>query len=398
MYEKELPKIKPSKQSLFELIYNGFTLRKIAETIRRSEPYVRSLLRELNLPTPLEFKTIQREMWKVHVAVLYMRLNGLKNIVSRTPFPNYKVVRSVLHEMGIFTDTHLGAHVMKLRLEVGWKPLPPHQQQMLEGELLGDGYLGLNDSKATPVKTLDNEDEIINALDDLQWFSWLDVDTVPEKLKEAISLFNTTRETLSYLRGAYYHLNMAIHATKWVEYIATQFRASGYHAHMHPTMYINENGQEMPGIGLLTASSLNLYIERLRWYDLVKVLPRNFNLTPTSLLHWLMGDGSFDTSIKLFTYSFHLSEVMRLALQLRQVVGVKARLFWDPPKKNDASKGNKTETEFPDPNRYWGIKLPVDRPSRTRFLDYLGMAPGFKVARRSFPWKFSKYTKRDDCI
>ncbi|MFX0094621.1 MAG: hypothetical protein ACFFBD_22995 [Candidatus Hodarchaeota archaeon] len=100
------------------------------------------------------------------------------------------------------------------------------------------------------------------------------------------------------------------------------------------------------------------------------------------------------------TDCFHLNEVMRLALQLRRKVGVKARLFRSPPKTEFNSSQPLTQEELKkhDPNRYWRIKLPVDRTSRTRFLDYLSMTPGYEVARRIFPWKFSKFIQKQGCV
>ncbi|MFX1253871.1 MAG: hypothetical protein ACFFCZ_19830 [Promethearchaeota archaeon] len=237
-------------------------------------------------------------------------------------------------------------------------------------------------------KRLTNEDDIINALDDIQWFSWVDVDTELEKLKASISLFNTTRETLSYLPGAYYRLLMALSAARWVEYVASLFRGNGYYVSTRPTKWVDENGVEHPQILLQTESSLNLYIELLRWYGIVKGVPWDFELTPTSLLHWFMGDGSFGNEISFSTHCFHWNEVEFLACQLRQKIGIKARIDWRPSHPDRPT----------NPNRHWMIILPVDPASKTRFLDYLSLAPGFEVARQIFPWKFSKSIKKEECV
>ncbi|MFX0095283.1 MAG: hypothetical protein ACFFBD_26350, partial [Candidatus Hodarchaeota archaeon] len=196
----------------------------------------------------------------------------------------------------------------------------------------------LSNTSSPSRETLPYDDEIINALDDLQWFSWVDVDTEPTKLVKAISLFNTTRETLSYLQGANYQLNMALHAADWVEHIATEFRAGRYYVNVYPGKWVDEDGVERPQIRLQTETSLNLFKEQLRWYYLVvqpdgslkwvKGVPWTINLTPTSLLHWLMGDGCFGNEVTFHTQGFHLSDVIFLALQLRWKVGVRARLFW----------------------------------------------------------------------
>ncbi|MFX1254966.1 MAG: hypothetical protein ACFFCZ_25380 [Promethearchaeota archaeon] len=393
-----LPKIVPSKRFLFELLFNGATMKTLCKTSGRSYPYIMKKLKEYDLPTPLEFKqTTLHEMWKCRIAVEYMRLNGIKTIAARTPFHSEDVT-DILHELSILTDLHLGGHIMKIRLDSGWQPLSSHLQQVLEGELLGDGNLQVTHSGETS-RLLPSDDVIINALDALQWFSWVDIEPEPRKLDEAISLFNITRETLAYLHGAVFQLHMAPHAADWIDYVATQFRAGGYYVNIFPGKWVDEDGVEHPMVWLQTESSLNLHRERLRWYDLVRGVPWNFSLTPTSLLHWFMGDGCFGNEITFSTDSFHLTDVMRLALELRRTVGVKAKLFWSPHKYTfDSEPRSPEELAQLDPNRDWRIKVPANYASRTRFLDYLDQAPGIDIARQVFPWKFSKSIKKEDCV
>jgi hypothetical protein len=394
----DLPKLKPSRHYLAEMIFYGLSLKKIANIVGRCERYVKKLLREYDLPTPKEFKQILREMWQNRIAVLYMRLNGINSIASQTPF-NWDQLTSILNDMGLLTDLHLGAHVMKMRLESGWQPLSPHLQQVLEGEMLGDGNLTVVNSVETS-NQLPSDDDIINALDDLQWFFWVDLETESSKISEAISLFNKIRENLAYLHGVCFQMVMSHHATEWVDYIATQFREGGYYVNVFPDIWVDKNGVEHPRIFLQTESSLNLRREWLRWYNRRKGVPWNFSLTPTSLLHWFIGDGCFGFEITLSTDSFHLTDVMHLALELRHKVGVKARLFWRPPKYKFGTTEPLEPEEFAqlDPNRYWRIKVPIDHESRTRFFDYLNRAPGIEVARRVFPWKFSRDVQKQDCV
>ncbi|MFX0065431.1 MAG: hypothetical protein ACFFC7_24940 [Candidatus Hermodarchaeota archaeon] len=395
-----LPKFVPSKRFLFELLFNGATMKTLCNASGWSVFYIRKKLKEYDLPTPREYKqTTLREMWEYRIAVEYMRLNGVNTIAARTPFQWYDLT-DILHELGILTDLHLGGHVMKMRLDSGWQPLSPHLQQVLEGELLGDGHLQVNDSVETS-HPLPSDDAIINALDDLQWFSWVDIEPVPNKLDEAISLFNNTRETLAYLHGADFKLQMALHAADWIDYIATQFRAGGYYVNIFPTKWVDEDGVEHPAIFLSTESSLNLRREQLRWYDPLRGVPWDFTLTCTSLLHWFVGDGSFTSNEIIFsTDNFHLTDVMRLALELRRTVGVKANLFWRPPTTKFGTTEPLSPEEFAqlDPNRYWRIKVPANFASRTRFLDYLNQAPGIDIARQVFPWKFSRSIKKEDCV
>ncbi|MFX1256086.1 MAG: hypothetical protein ACFFCZ_31045, partial [Promethearchaeota archaeon] len=353
---------------------------------------------EYDLPTFREFRTTLREMWKYRIAVEYMRLNGINTIADKTPF-HWDAVTDILHELGIHTDLHLGSHIMKMRLDSGWQPLSPHLQQVLEGELLGDGSLQVNASVETS-RPLPSEDAIINALDDLQWFSWVDIEPEPRKLDEAISLFNTTRETLAYLHGVVFRLQMVPHAADWIDYVATQFRAGGYYVNIYPGKQVDEDGVEHPVIFLQTESSLNLHREQLRWYNPLRGVPWNFSLSPTSLLHWFMGDGSFGNEITFSTDNFHLTDVMRLALELRRRVGVRAKPFWRPPKYKFGTTEPLSPEELAqlDPNQYWRIKIPANYWSRMRFLDYLDQAPGFDIARRIFPWKFSRSIKKEDCV
>ncbi|MFX0091556.1 MAG: hypothetical protein ACFFBD_07310 [Candidatus Hodarchaeota archaeon] len=395
----DLPELKPSRLYLAEMIFNGVPLKRIAEITGRNIPYLRRRLKEYNLLTPQQFKqTTLRELWKGRIAVLYMRLNGIKSIASSTPFSEL-TVPDILRDMGILTDLHLGSHVMKMRLESGWQPLSPHLQQVLEGELLGDGSLTMTSNpNPNPVRNPPSDDIFINALDDLQWFSWVNVKV--DNLENAVPLFNKTRTILSHLNGAHFQLTMVPYASQWIEYVATQFREDGYYVNIYPSEWIDKDGVRHPMISLQTESSLNLSKELLKWYDLVKGVPWNFNLTPTSLLHWMMGDGSFGNEILFMTQSFHLTEVMRLALQLRRKVGIKTTLVWRPNKHKFGSSELLEPEQLAqlDPNRYWLIKAPTDPSSRTKFLDYLDQAPGIETARRVFPWKFSKDIRKQDCV
>ncbi|MFX1255195.1 MAG: hypothetical protein ACFFCZ_26580 [Promethearchaeota archaeon] len=257
-----LPKCEPSKRFLFELLFNGANMKTICKVTGRSVTYIMKKLKEYDLPTFREFRTTLREMWKYRIAVEYMRLNGINTIAAKTPF-HWDAVTDILHELGILTDLHLGGHVMKMRLDSGWQPLSPHIQQVLEGELLGDGSLQINKSVETS-RPLPSDDAIINALDDLQWFSWADIGSEPSKLDEEVFLFNKSRETQAYLHGAAFHLKMAPHGADWIDHIATQFRAGGYYVNIHPTKWVDKDGVEHPMIGLFTQSSLNLRRELLR--------------------------------------------------------------------------------------------------------------------------------------
>ena len=111
-----------------------------------------------------------------------------------------------------------------------------------------------------------------------------------------------------------------------------------------------------------------------------------------------MGDGCFSSQITFSTDAFHLSDGILLTLELRRKVNVKAALFWDPPKFKFGTTRplGAEEVAQLDPNRYWRIKVPTNYASRTRFLNYLDMVPGFEVARRLFPWKFSKSIKKEN--
>ncbi|MFX0092889.1 MAG: hypothetical protein ACFFBD_14115 [Candidatus Hodarchaeota archaeon] len=393
MCANTLPKYEPSKQYLFELMYNGVSLKKICELTGWSHTYINRKLKENDLPTFGEFKkTTLREIWKRRIAIQYMRLNGINSIASSTPLIWSSVI-DVLHDMGIPTDLHLGTHLMKQRLETGWKPLSEHLQQAIEGQILSDGYLGLS-NRASFFYRLINKNAIIEALENLQWFYWVDVEI--DSLEKEISLFNNTRENLAYLQGGHFVLRMFPRAAKWVEYVADLFRDNGYYADIRTTYLIDKHGVKKPILHLLTEASLNLYIERSRWYGIVKNVPWDFELTPTSLLHWLMGDGSFNNEISFSTQNFHRDEVEFLAGQLRQKLGVKAKLDWRPGTVFGSSEPYKEEKRNPD--RYWMIILPTDPVSRTRFLDYLNLAPGYEVAKKTMPWRFSKSIQKQDCV
>ncbi|MFX0094620.1 MAG: hypothetical protein ACFFBD_22990 [Candidatus Hodarchaeota archaeon] len=108
-------------------------------------------------------------------------------------------------------------------------------------------------------------DDIINALDDLQWFYWLDA------CKNEIPLFNSTRETLSRLPGYKFILTQAPHAVQWIDHLAFQFRSGDYYARVYPVKWKDKYGVEHPLIRLRTEASINLTMVRFRWYDLINI-------------------------------------------------------------------------------------------------------------------------------
>ncbi len=83
---------------------------------------------------------------------------------------------------------------------------------------------------------------------------------------------------------------------------------------------------------LETLSSSTLFEQRQRWYiDSTKILPKDFKLTPISLLYWFLGDGRYGEykttrALALYPYSLSNKETENLREQITNL-GIKSTII-----------------------------------------------------------------------
>lgn len=132
-------------------------------------------------------------------------------------------------------------------------------------------------------------------------------------------------------------------------------------------------------LNLTSAKFVQIANYHAKWYPKgIKVVPRDLRLTPLVLLHWYIGDGSFNNSISLFTNGFTKKDVLFLIKKMDCTVGIK-------------TKFNMTKT-----GPIIKIYKKIEIEKFFKVLDLAGEETNF--CRRFFPWKFEKVTKNEVMI
>lgn len=127
-----------------------------------------------------------------------------------------------------------------------------------------------------------------------------------------------------------------------------------------------------------TSASVQLYDYLEIWYpDGKKIVPKNISLTPTTLLHWHIGDGSTGKKqIFLYTQRFPKADVEFLSKLIEKEIGIETHVY------------KKYDKRYPDKDYYYiGIS---HQDNIKKYFSYLDKADpeSVKLAKELFPWKF----------
>lgn len=122
------------------------------------------------------------------------------------------------------------------------------------------------------------------------------------------------------------------HSCKHKEYIEYLMQELGKQNIIVNHIYEKDNGYKTGKVyQCYSLTNTTLTIHHSRWYtNRKKNLPNDLQLTPTILLHWYIGDGTFDTcqgylrQISIAAHSFSIEERIRLCDQLSKL-GLKVR-------------------------------------------------------------------------
>ncbi len=146
-----------------------------------------------------------------------------------------------------------------------------------------------------------------------------------------------------------------------------------YNISFTPNIYVKPNGYGT-GVGYQIYSHVDSFFtkEYPRWYcDKKKILPKDIIVTPLSLLHWYIGDGTLDTDqgylrqIAISAHSFTYEERDHLVEKLNDI-GISAS------------------------NRKNGL-ICVKKKSVPYFLNYIGECP---VSCYKYKWDISIYNSK----
>jgi transposase len=298
------------------------------------------------------------------IIIEYIQLQSLQSIAKRHHTSTERVKKALL-DAGVVIPSHTDKPKIQTHAtRKYWVPIPDKLLEILNGLLLGDGYLRSETShKSHWDDSLSNYINALNIFHNLQTSSELDMTTAVEKYNKAV-------EVISRSQIAFIGLHTALIAEPWVRYIAQQFHASGHQVNLPPPV---------DSVFFESQRTVQLYKHLYQWYrNRTKIVPRNLRLTPRTVLHWFIGDASPRTNrITLCTQSFSKEDNEFLADLLKKQVGIIARVCPD--------------------RTYWMLEI-TGSDNIEKFYEYLEAAPkeALSLAKQLFSWKFDFSLKKED--
>ncbi|MHA2203453.1 MAG: helix-turn-helix domain-containing protein [Candidatus Hodarchaeales archaeon] len=293
----------------------------------------------------------------------YLRLNSIKTIAQKRSFSETTILR-ILDEAGIKRTVSL-ANIRKHVKGVFNIPVTPYLKEVLTGELLGD--LSLEKSCPKSCKIF-SEEKYIRAIKYLRLLQ----KRSPEEIEEAVTKFNKSLEVINRVQMTRLMLNMSILATPWVQYIKEFLEKKGT-----PMSYginnANTTAAKYHTISIWSRYSVQFMKLYHQWYpNGKKIVPKNIQMSPTTLLHWFIGDGySSKSGLGLSTHSFSVIDVEFLIAILNESLEIRSLWRYDH-------------------NRQPVISIHRNKDIQT-FYNYLERAnpESLSLAKELFPWKFN---------
>jgi hypothetical protein len=246
---------------------------------------------------------------------------------------------------------------------------------IIDGEALADGqiFCQTNPLKKKHTQSLST---YLGALDSLSSLTEKQI-TNSQDLIKIIEKYNKIVGIISKTQVAGFHIHKSLLEEPWLKWLANLFKKHKYSVTIVPPK---------KSAHMITQRTVQLYKEYKRWYPKgKKAVPTDLRLTPESVLHWYVGDGSSGKYELIFsTQSFNEADNKLLARLLRKATGVKAKI--QPLK----SHNNPQKTLY---------KLCIySRKNIDRFFEYLEEAPknSLSLAKQLFPWKFDCTLRKKD--
>ncbi|MFX1282084.1 MAG: hypothetical protein ACFFB5_00455 [Promethearchaeota archaeon] len=256
------------------------------------------------------------------------------------------------------------------------KSISNELQKIIDGEVLGDGQL-FSQSKDFKQKSINKPlSEYLLTFNRLTNLNKKEI-TNDRELKKIISEYNSLIRSLLKAQVAGFHIHKSLLEEPWIRWLANLFNKHNYSVTIVPpkkTVY------------MITQSTVQLHQEYKKWYSKKrKEIPTTLRLTPTTFLHWYVGDGSASkNTLTLNTQSFNEKNHKFLQELLKKTIRVKTRIqpyfSWRYPRK----------TLF---------KLCItSKTNINKIFEYLENAPkdSLSLAKQLLPWKFDcKLRKKD---
>jgi hypothetical protein len=350
-------------------IANHFNVARA--TIRKKiEKYGLEVVREIGQEKLQKRLEIQEK--KEKYCKLFMQFIGIKTIGKKFHVGPPKV-KSALHEYNI-TILESGKKtkvINHIKNEEFFKPISSYLLEVITGELLGVGCLGLQ---------MKDEKDFLNDLKSEKYYEYVSFlrSLLQSPIRQITSIlienFNNAVEYISSFPTAQFRMHVGIKSKSWIDYQSSLFVNEGYSANVFmrdkkiPTIESDKT------TGFDTSSSVQLFELYAIWYpDNKKILPPNLNITPNVLLHWYIGDGSFGPhSFYLSTQNFTKIEVRKLSELLKRDADVIS-----------------TVHEHKDG---FILTMSLKKDNIERFFNFTEKAnsTALEIAKQTFPWKFDK--------
>ena len=387
-------------QELKNLLLSKISVTDIAKRFDVTRTTVRRWiekfgLEEFRLKKGYTYSKVSREQ----LFTGYLQLYGIARLEKRY-FIDHKTVTKILVESGftVYSSATMTKIVNHLKTDsensLGrfWQPITPKLQEILVGELLGDGNIRINlptihgiRTKMNIPKNTPTLEEYKHALEDLHSIQMLPnineiINTKSERTK-VIERFNKAIASISLSSTAYFRLHTSVEERKWIDHIGKRFEEGKYHNKIVDLCAQDKTGQKKITTYLDTIGSVQLQKLYENWYageNHSKIVPKSFRLTPTMLLHWYIGDGSANrNSISIYTDSFSKDDVEFLVQYLNAEIGIQAKIYVHIKKDRPEKK-------------YYRIYF-TNKYNYKKFFAYLNKADpeSLQLAKKLFAWKFS---------
>ena len=313
-------------------------------------------------------------------------------ILQATYHQHISTIMRVLRETGI--ETINGGIMNKIKqnlmYERSYLPINAVLEEILIGELLGDGNISLAKGKKKFVNP--SWEDYFAAKNFLQRLLSITSINQLSDLGQIIHEFNTFVKIITSYSTAEFNLNKAILEYHWVKRIGYLFRMHDYKAYIYTGFHKSDISKDYRWkVYFRSSSSIQLKFLHDKWYTKAgrKIIPQDLKLTPRILLHWYIGDGSLsNTTISLATYSFTREEVELLAKKIEMDANIKF---------NMRRRLYVVHNEY---REYWRLDT-RSKEEMQHFFEYINTIDDketLEIAKKIFPWKFNHNVRKREVV
>lgn len=326
-----------------------------------------------------------REILKPELYLGYIQLKSIKTMADYYPL-SPRLIKRYLEEVGF---SILSSGYMKKLLShyntgeyAYWKKITEKIRNVIYGELVGDGSIekygasikGKKITELIPVKNVG----LVKYKQALDYFKSNKIKSGIDDLSNEVKMFEHAVNIICNTRVTNFSLHTSESEEKWLEHIGNLFNREGMKTTLFTYQTKNKKGEEIWQCMFRTMACIQYYQLLEKWYPKgEKIAPRDFDLTPTTLLHWHVGDGTTGSKqIFLATDNFSKDDVEFLATILQKRIIIETHIY------------KRKDKRYPDKDYYY-IAI-SDQRNIKKYFNYIDKADpaSVKLAKKLFPHKF----------